>query len=328
MSDWSSEVNRRDSDHLIRIEDLSRSALLALLKSLETIPHQPSQSDIFWAERQDACRGRIAAVLFGQHSVRTRTSTMSGFMRMAGNCIGFRSLEEMIGSTDERESIADAASFLSQHVDLIVVRSSNSTIVDGLCLGATVPVISAGHGTDEHPTTGLSHLLSIQRRFGSLSGLRVLAIARFPKRCMHSVIAGLLKCGDCSLDIVSPDSPPRLAQWKHMCRTHGGTVVHYGTLSEATKRTPVDTLDVVLCDEGGSDYQEAATAPVAIVDMAFLNSLRAGAHVTHLKPCLRIFTKDVVTMLSPQLLHESWQAGLVRAELMRFLCRRRLDHIQ
>ena len=217
------------------------------------------------------------------------------------------------------ESLEETGRFLTEYCDLIVLRTPLADHLHALAAHMGVPVISAGHGTDEHPTAGLNHLHTLWRAHGRLDNLTILAAAKFPKRCMHSVIAGLLQFDHQRVIVVSPVAPQRLVEWNRVAAGRSSEVTWCSSLEEAMEVVDPEDLDAILCDEGPSDYAGAnqSSAPAAIITSTMARRLRPGAPITHLKPLLKMFDHELAESLRNQLATESRKSALMRAEIMR-----------
>jgi aspartate carbamoyltransferase catalytic subunit len=108
-------------------------------------------------------------------------------------------------SVRKGETLLDTAMTLNaMHADVLVVRHPASGAVKLLSEKVNCAVINAGDGSHEHPTQALLDALTIRRRMGRLSGLKVaicgdIAHSRVARSNIH-----LLNTMGASLRLVAP----------------------------------------------------------------------------------------------------------------------------
>jgi ornithine carbamoyltransferase len=149
-------------DHFLRVTDLDREGLHALLDLAVAMKQRPHGF-------VDALRGDTVVCFFEKPSTRTRVSFAAATERLGMLPLVLRPDELQLG---RGETIADTARTLSGYASAIVVRTYAQATVDELAAAATKPVVNAL--TDEHhPCQALADLLTLRERFGSLDGLKV-----------------------------------------------------------------------------------------------------------------------------------------------------------
>ncbi len=116
-------------------------------------------------------RGRTVINLFFENSTRTRTSFELAGKRLGADVIN---MQVSTSSVSKGETLIDTAVTLNaMHLDALVVRHPDSGAVSLLAEKVNCAVINGGDGSHEHPTQALLDALTIRRRKGRLSGLRV-----------------------------------------------------------------------------------------------------------------------------------------------------------
>lgn len=118
----------------------------------------------------DICRGNILATLFFEPSTRTRFSFESAMLRLGGQVISLENAETT--SIKKGETLADTARIMSGYADMIVMRHPKEHSVAAFAGHASVPVINAGDGANQHPTQSLVDLYTIyceKRRLENLT---------------------------------------------------------------------------------------------------------------------------------------------------------------
>ena len=134
---------------------------------------------------------RVLGSLFFQPSTRTQFSFQSAFVRLGGNYIGCSDISQTRSGPPYYETIEDLGRIISNYCDIIVMRTIDDLQTKQLCLGACVPIISAGSGNVEHPTQALTDLFTIHKSFGELSNHNILIIGTPRQRTINSFIKGM-----------------------------------------------------------------------------------------------------------------------------------------
>jgi ornithine carbamoyltransferase len=148
--------------HFLRVSDLDRDSLTALLDLAETMRSRPHGF-------VDSLRGDTLVCFFDKPSTRTRVSFAAAAERLGMMPLLLRPDELQLG---RGETIEDTARTLSGYAAAIVVRTFSHATVEQIAAAAGVPVINAL--TDEHhPCQALADLLTLRERFERLAGLRV-----------------------------------------------------------------------------------------------------------------------------------------------------------
>ncbi len=113
--------------------------------------------------------GKTLAMIFDKPSTRTRVSFEAGMAQLGGTSIYLAPGQTQL---DRGEPIGDTARVLSRYVDAVVIRTFAQKTAEDLARYAAIPVIN-GLTDTHHPCQVLSDLMTIQERFGAVSGLKV-----------------------------------------------------------------------------------------------------------------------------------------------------------
>ncbi|MBI2664536.1 aspartate carbamoyltransferase [Candidatus Woesearchaeota archaeon] len=170
--------------HILAIADFSKEELLKILSAAEEI-------DSSQYKYSGMLHGKILATLFFEPSTRTRMSFQAAMQRMGGSIIGFSQVSTT--SLQKGESLPDTIKIISGYCDAIVMRHPETGSVAKAAGDATVPVINAGDGPNEHPTQTILDLYTIQKELGTLEGLKVGFVGDLKYgRTVHSLATALL----------------------------------------------------------------------------------------------------------------------------------------
>jgi aspartate carbamoyltransferase catalytic subunit len=185
--------------NLITMDALDRPAIervLALAAALEPYARGERVTEVL--------RGAVLVSLFFEPSTRTRLSFATAFARLGGTTLSV--VDAGTSSIAKGESLPDTGRVVSGYGDLIAMRHPRVGAVAELAQGASVPVVSGGDGTGEHPTQALLDLYALQRERGRLDGLHVALVGDLRHgRTTHSLARALARFDDVTLTLVAPD---------------------------------------------------------------------------------------------------------------------------
>jgi aspartate carbamoyltransferase catalytic subunit len=152
---------------LLGIEGLSATDITNLLDLADTYVDLNRQID----KKTNILRGRTQINLFFESSTRTQSS-----FELAGKRLGADVMNMSVSSSalNKGETLLDTAVTLNaMNPDLLVIRHADSGAVALLAQKVSCAVLNAGDGAHEHPTQALLDALTIRRRLGKLSGLKI-----------------------------------------------------------------------------------------------------------------------------------------------------------
>ncbi len=180
---------------IVSIKDFSREEIDYVLKMTDSVEPLAKKSS-------HALDGKIMATLFFEPSTRTKLSFESAMYRFGGDCLGFA--EPKSASVQKGENLADTVRVVESYADVLVIRHPLEGAARLAAEFASVPVINAGTGAEEHPTQAMLDLYTIRRELGKIDGLNV-ALAGDLRygRTVHS-LAYALSLYDINLYLVSP----------------------------------------------------------------------------------------------------------------------------
>jgi aspartate carbamoyltransferase catalytic subunit len=153
--------------HLIAIEGMNPADISAILDVAEQYVDRNRAVD----KKHKILGGRTLINLFFENSTRTRTSFELAGKRLSMDVIN---ISASTSSTSKGETLLDTAMTLNaMQADAIVVRHGSAGAVQLIAEKVDAHVINAGDGAHEHPTQALLDALTIKRKKGTLSGLKV-----------------------------------------------------------------------------------------------------------------------------------------------------------
>ena len=183
--------------HILNISDLTKSDLDYILSVAGNIANNPSRYG-------EVGKGKILATLFFEPSTRTRLSFESAMLRLGGGVIGFSDVTA--SSVSKGETIEDTSRVVSAYCDVMAVRHPTAFEPHKMAAVASVPVINAGDGANEHPTQTLTDLVTIRQRFGRLDNLTIGLCGDLKYgRTVHSLIKMLARYPFNRFYLIAPD---------------------------------------------------------------------------------------------------------------------------
>ena len=151
-----------------------------------------------------ACDGKKLATLFYEPSTRTRLSHEAAMLNLGGSIMGFSSAAS--SSAAKGESVSDTIRMISCYADICAIRHPKEGAPMVACQHATIPVINAGDGGNQHPTQTLTDLLTIRSLKGRLNHLKIGLCGDLKfGRTVHSLINALARYDDIEFVLISPE---------------------------------------------------------------------------------------------------------------------------
>lgn len=166
---------------LISINDYSKDEILKIVELAAYFEENPNQKIL---------DGKVIASLFFEPSTRTRLSFESAISKLGGRIVGFTDAGS--SSVSKGESLKDTILTVSNYSDLIVMRHPLEGSARYAGEIATVPVVNAGDGANQHPTQTLLDLYSIQKTQGKLENLNIFLVGDLKYgRTVHSLLMAM-----------------------------------------------------------------------------------------------------------------------------------------
>ena len=201
--------------HLIDIHDLSVEEIAALIARSEDIIARPQ-------DYQDSAARQKLATLFFEPSTRTRLSFEAAMLDLGGSILGFASQDS--SSAAKGESVADTIRTVQCYADIIAMRHPKEGAPLVAAKHATVPIINAGDGGQNHPTQTLTDLLTLHREFGQLHGLTIGLCGDLKfGRTVHSLIAAMARYPGVHFVLISPKELTAPDYVIELIKRHGAT---------------------------------------------------------------------------------------------------------
>ena len=139
---------------------------------------------------QPILRDKIVATLFFEPSTRTRLSFETAANRLGARVIGFS--DAVNTSVSKGETLKDTIKMVSNYVDIIIIRHPLEGSSRYASEVASVPVINAGDGANQHPSQTLLDLYTIRQTQGRLDNIDINMVGDLKYgRTVHSLLQAL-----------------------------------------------------------------------------------------------------------------------------------------
>jgi aspartate carbamoyltransferase catalytic subunit len=179
---------------LVSIDDFSTEEIISILDMAEEFEKQPVRKLL---------EGKVIATLFFEPSTRTRLSFESAISRLGGKIVGFSDVSS--SSVSKGETLHDTIRMVSSYSDLIVMRHPVEGSARFASEIATVPVINAGDGANQHPTQTILDLYSIRKTQGRLDNLNIFIVGDLKYgRTVHSLMMAMSRW-KATFNFISPE---------------------------------------------------------------------------------------------------------------------------
>jgi aspartate carbamoyltransferase catalytic subunit len=179
---------------LVSIDDFSTEEIISILDMAEEFEKQPVRKLL---------EGKVIATLFFEPSTRTRLSFESAINRLGGKIVGFSDVSS--SSVSKGETLHDTIRMVSSYSDLIVMRHPVEGSARFASEIATVPVINAGDGANQHPTQTILDLYSIRKTQGRLDNLNIFIVGDLKYgRTVHSLMMAMSRW-KATFNFISPE---------------------------------------------------------------------------------------------------------------------------
>ncbi len=250
--------------HFLDLADFLPAELRALVRLARELKSDASPS------ARTLLRGRTLALLFEKPSLRTRVSFEVAATSLGGQALFATGSEMLVGT---RETPEDAARVLSRYVDAVVVRTHEHEPLERFAAAADVPVIN-GLSALHHPCQAFADVLTMEERFGSLEGLRVVYLGDARNNVATSLAQAVVMLGG-SMRFASPlshrPSEATLEKLAKLGASSGGRARAFTDPVRALRGADVVYTDVwtSMGEEHLHERNAAMLLPYAVTERSF-----------------------------------------------------------
>lgn len=188
--------------HLLSMQSLNEKMITYLLDRAETF----LKTVVAKQAMLDTLRGKVIVNLFFEPSTRTRNSFEIAAKRLGAIVL---SPDMQQSSTKKGELLIDTIRNLeAMGASLLVIRHPDNHLANFLAteLNASLSIVNAGDGSNEHPTQTLLDLMTIRQHFQTFAHLTVAIVGDVAhSRVARSLVIGLQTMGVTNIHLVAPD---------------------------------------------------------------------------------------------------------------------------
>lgn len=267
---------------LVSIIDYTKDEYLKILDLAAGFEKQPKQTIL---------EGYVIATLFFEPSTRTRLSFESAVNQLGGRIIGFSD----IGTTSvtKGETLNDTIKIVSNYSDLIVMRHPLEGSARFASEVASVPVINAGDGANQHPTQTLLDMYSIQKTQGKLDGMNIFMVGDLKYgRTVHSLLMAMSQF-QTTFNFISPDELKMPDKYKQHLDTLGLKYYEHKDFTEIIAEADILYMTRVQKERFSDPIEYERVKNVYILKNDMLENTKDNLKVLHPFPRVNEITEDV-----------------------------------
>jgi aspartate carbamoyltransferase catalytic subunit len=275
-------VNRMKNRSLVSIDDFSKEEILNILDVAEEFEKQPVRKLL---------EGKVIATLFFEPSTRTRLSFESAINRLGGKIVGFS--DSSSSSVTKGETLHDTIKMVSSYSDLIVMRHPVEGSARYASEIASVPVINAGDGANQHPTQTLLDLYSIRKTQGQLDNLNIFMVGDLKYgRTVHSLIMAMSHWNT-TFNFISPEELKTPDEFKLYLDNLGLKYYEHIDFSDIISRADIIYMTRVQKERFSDPIEYEKVKNVYVLKNAMLKNTKPNMRILHPLPRVNEIHTDV-----------------------------------
>jgi aspartate carbamoyltransferase catalytic subunit len=267
---------------LVSITDFSKEDYLRILDLAAEFEKNPDQS---------LMKGFIVATLFFEPSTRTRLSFESAVNYLGGRIIGFS--DSSSSSVSKGETLNDTIKIVSNYCDLIVMRHPLEGSARYASEVASVPVINAGDGANQHPSQTLLDLFSIKKTQGKLDNLNIFMVGDLKYgRTVHSLIMAMSKFNT-TFHFVSPEELKIPAEYKIYLNNLGLKYYEHYDFTDIIEEADIVYMTRVQKERFSDPMEYEKTKNAYVLRASMLKQTKPNLKILHPLPRVNEIHTDV-----------------------------------
>ena len=268
--------------NLVSINDFSKKEILRIVELAADFEKHP---------KPNLLDGKVIATLFYEPSTRTRLSFESAVNKLGGRIVGFT--DSSSSSVTKGESLKDTILTVSNYSDLIVMRHP----LEGSALYAsevaTVPVVNAGDGANQHPTQTLLDLYSIMKTQGTLENLNIFLVGDLKYgRTVHSLLMAMSHF-NATFNFISPIELKMPDEYKLHLENLGLKYYEHTDFTEYISEADIVYMTRVQKERFSDPIEYEKVKNVYVLRKEMLENTKANMKVLHPLPRVNEIHTDV-----------------------------------
>ncbi len=267
---------------LVSIDDLDTEEILRILDLAEEFEKNPVQKLL---------NGKVVATLFFEPSTRTRLSFESAINRLGGKIVGFS--DSSSSSVSKGETLHDTIKMVSSYSDLIVMRHPVEGSARFASEVASVPVINAGDGANQHPTQTLLDLYSIRKTQGTLDNLNIFMVGDLKYgRTVHSLMMAMSRWNT-TFNFISPEELKMPDEYKLYLENLGLKYYEHLDFTDIISRADIIYMTRVQKERFSDPIEYEKVKNVYVLRNSMLANTKPNMRILHPLPRVNEINMDV-----------------------------------
>ncbi len=267
---------------LVSIHDYSKEEQIRILDVAEAFEKEP---------RPDLLKNHVIASLFFEPSTRTRLSFESAISRLGGKIVGFT--DSGSSSVKKGESLKDTIKTVSLYSDLIIMRHPIEGSARWASEVATVPVVNAGDGANQHPTQCLLDLYSIRKTQGTLDNLNIAFVGDLKYgRTIHSLTIAMTNYNT-TFHLISPELLKLPRSVKQHIKDKNMKYYQYTDIAEALPHVDILYMTRIQRERFSDELEYEKVKNSYVLNNEMLNDSKPNLKVLHPMPRVNEINEDV-----------------------------------
>lgn len=275
-------INSMKKKSLVSIDDFSTEEILKILDLAAEFEKNPSSNLL---------EGKVIATLFFEPSTRTRLSFESAISRLGGRIIGFSDAAN--SSVSKGETLNDTIRTVSNYCDMIVMRHPIEGSARFASEVASVPVINAGDGANQHPSQTLLDLYSIRKTQGKLEDLNIFMVGDLKYgRTVHSLMMAMSRWNT-TFNFISPEELKMPDEFKLYLDNLGLKYYEHNDFTDIISKADIIYMTRVQKERFSDPIEYEKVKNVYVLRDSMLTKTKPNMRILHPLPRVNEIHQDV-----------------------------------
>ncbi|HOU02165.1 MAG: aspartate carbamoyltransferase [Bacteroidales bacterium] len=267
---------------LVSIDDFSTKEIIQTLDLAEEFEKNPVQKLL---------DGKVIATLFFEPSTRTRLSFESAINRLGGKIVGFA--DSGTSSVSKGETLHDTIKMVSSYSDLIVMRHPVEGSARYASEIASVPVINAGDGANQHPTQTMLDLFSIRKTQGTLDNLNIFMVGDLKYgRTVHSLMMAMSRWNT-TFNFIAPEELKMPDEFKLYLENLGLKYYEHTDFTDIISKADIIYMTRVQKERFSDPIEYEKVKNVYVLRNSMLKNTKPSMRILHPLPRVNEINPDV-----------------------------------
>lgn len=267
---------------LISIHDFTKEEILHILDIAAEFEKDKSQKIL---------DGKVVACIFFEPSTRTRLSFETAANRLGARVIGFSDTGNT--SISKGETLKDTIKMVSNYVDIIVMRHPLEGAARYASEVASVPVVNAGDGANQHPSQTLLDLYTIKQTQGRLTDLTINMVGDLKYgRTVHSLLQAMSHFSP-NFYFTAPKELMMPQEYKTFLTEKGIPYTESTDLSQHLNNTDILYMTRVQQERFSDPIEYEKVKDVYRLNASMLSGVRDNMKILHPLPRINEIAQDV-----------------------------------